>query len=80
VREHFLLPRLLLNELALLRDLAAGRAFARAEGWSRDRDPVCGMVIEGNGVTWAVGEAQYVFCSERCRALFSEDPARYTRR
>jgi YHS domain-containing protein len=38
------------------------------------------MVIEGNGVTWAVGEAQYVFCSERCRAIFSEDPTRYTRR
>ncbi len=80
VREHFLLPRLLLNELALLRDLAAGRTFVRTEGWSRDRDPVCGMVIQGNGVTWAVGDAQYVFCSERCRALFGEDPARYTRR
>ena len=80
VREHFLLPRLLLNELALLHDLAAGRTFARAEGWSRDRDPVCGMVIEGTGVTWAMGEAQHRFCSERCRALFSEDPARYSRR
>ena len=50
------------------------------EGWSRDRDPVCGMVIEGTGVTWAMGEAQHRFCSERCRALFSEDPARYSRR
>ncbi|WP_242392678.1 glycosyltransferase [Anaeromyxobacter oryzisoli] len=78
VREHFLVPRLLLNELALLRELGAGRPFVRAEGWSRDRDPVCGMVIEGGaGVSWTLGEARHRFCSERCRALFSEDPARY---
>ncbi len=80
VREHFLIPRLLLNELALLRELGAGRTFGDAERWSRDRDPVCGMVIEGSTLTAASAEAEHRFCSERCRALFNEDPARYATR
>jgi trehalose synthase len=41
VREHFLLPRLLLNELELMQELAAGRPIIPFE----QRDPVCGMSV-----------------------------------
>lgn len=76
VREHFLLPRLLLNEVELMQDLAAGRPLLPPE----HRDPVCGMAVAAKD---AAPEARfegmtYRFCSETCRSHFLRDPRHYT--
>jgi trehalose synthase len=81
VREHFLLPRLLLNELSLMADLAAERPLA-AEFERQDRDPVCGMAVAQTSSTrTSVLEGQvYVFCSEACQARFLDAPQRFVTR
>lgn len=78
VRHHFLIPRLILNELHLLRDLAGGKLMATAEDRKR-RDPVCGMVVPPNSVqvTATVGDQEYRFCSEACQHQFLEEPRAY---
>lgn len=75
VREHFLLPRLLLNELELMRGLAAGLAVVPAE----ERDPVCGMSVspEGRAPEAAFRDVTYRFCSEQCRGQFLRKPGHY---
>jgi len=80
VREQFLLPRLLLNELTLLAELAAARPGAWVSAKPKVvRDPVCGMAIGGPAAapsaTWAGQDFQ--FCSQACRARFLDQPARY---
>jgi trehalose synthase len=75
VREHFLLPRLLLNEVSLMQALAAGRHLLPPE----HRDPVCGMAVAAQD---AALEARfegmtYRFCSETCRSQFVRDPRHY---
>jgi trehalose synthase len=65
VYEHFLLPRLLVNELALLNELA-GRDPRRT---APPRDPVCGIVLTDQ----ALEEDGYRFCSEECRYRFRAD-------
>ena len=78
VRDHFLLPRLLLNELTLVRDLMDGRTPP-----SRDvdghRDPVCGMAITdlstARRLTYAGHEL--FFCSEQCERRFLAWPETY---
>jgi trehalose synthase len=66
VHEHFLLPRLLLNELMLLNEVAGNG--------SRDvrRDPVCGLVIDPDAAAPSVEEhgVHYSFCSDDCRRRF----------
>ena len=80
VREQFLLPRLLLNELALVADLVAGRLPAAAV-WERDRDPVCGMALsDGRAAVETFAGRTYRFCSEDCRDRFRSNPRRYTRK
>ena len=78
VREHFLLPRLLLNELALMQELAAGRPSVSVE----HRDPVCGMSVSAEEAAPEVrhGDATYRFCSGACRKQFLRDPAHYVGR
>lgn len=81
VREHFLLPRLLLNQLALMRELVQEHPIDRDRLKTASlRDPVCGMVVErgGEGVSAPYHDRTYVFCSQGCRARFLENPARYT--
>ena len=60
VREHFLLPRLLLNELELMQELAAGRPIVPVE----HRDPVCGMSVSVDGAAPEArfADATYRFC------------------
>ena len=59
VRSHFLLPRLILNELSLLRQ-PWGTAPPPAQPHAHERDPVCGIaVIPADGVREA----------RRCREL-----------
>ena len=80
VREHFLLPRLLLNELGLIADLVRQRpAERRPLPAGIHRDPVCGMALGADApITVVDPEGQsHVFCSEFCRARFLEAPARY---
>ena len=82
VRQHFLLPRLVLNELSLMLDLARERPISAAPlGVGARRDPVCGMAIELGAapVTESQGEEVYAFCSEACRARFHADPRHYLR-
>lgn len=79
VREHFLLPRLILNELSLIRDLTRERPIEREVDPAAHRDVVCGMAIseEPPALTATYHDQLYVFCSQGCRARFWETPERY---
>jgi len=77
VRRHFLIPRMVLDELSLMRRLAAGEAVGRAFEWVSHRDPVCGMSIGEAEQTATVGDLTLRFCSARCRAMFGAEPERY---
>ncbi|WP_447978023.1 glycosyltransferase [Candidatus Nitrospira bockiana] len=80
VRGHFLLPRLLLNELTLIHQLIGTRPAAQVR--PPDRDPVCGMALkpEAEAVTAIYRGHPYRFCSDACRARFFENPDRYLSR
>lgn len=78
VREHFLIPRLVLNELELMGDLASERPLIREADWFRKHDPVCGMALHDPPEAKArYREVEYGFCSTRCRSEFLESPDRY---
>lgn len=80
VRAQFLLPRLLLNELALMAGLAETRPFSRTSaGEALDRDPVCGMVLGSMAVSLTARYAGrlYRFCSSDCLARFRTSPEHY---
>jgi trehalose synthase len=66
VHEHFLLPRLLLNELVLLNELAGDADTGPAT------DPVCGLVLDPDRTAPAIEEngIRYEFCSDDCRRTF----------
>ena len=81
-RQHFLLPRLILNELSLMLDLARERPISPMPvGRSASRDPVCGMAIQGGAAAASLSHdgQTYVFCSESCAARFRAKPERYLR-
>lgn len=81
VQDRFLVPRLVLNELRLMAELAASMPIVRTVEWYRTRDPVCGMALPGEAK--ASGEyagAEYRFCSVSCKARFFEQPERYVPR
>lgn len=75
VRNYFVLPRLLLNELELMEQLAAGRQIVRLE----EGDPVCGMSVAQSEPAPQVEfeGSTYRFCSELCRRQFLRNPAHY---
>ena len=79
VREHFLMPRLVLNEISLMSALAKGSPTPVARGWDfSGRDPVCGMAIpDPDALSVERGGNRYVFCSETCRGRFLSDPQRF---
>jgi trehalose synthase len=78
VREHFLIPRMVLNHLSLLKALSSSEPMMRAAGWGRHRDPVCGIVLaEPPAVSVTHDGIRHGFCSERCRATFVDAPDRY---
>jgi trehalose synthase len=77
VRRHFLLPRLLLNELQLMKELAAGRPIARDTSWAAVHDPVCGMLVRSQDVEATVARQSFHFCSESCRNEFLRHPQSY---
>ena len=80
VRRHFLLPRLLLNELLLIEELMAGFEPSTAGGAAEvEADPVCGMVVESDTAArrerWNGHE--YTFCSTDCLLRFQRRPRHY---
>jgi trehalose synthase len=77
VRRYFLLPRLILDELRLMRELAAGLPAARDASWRATRDPVCGMPVRSDDVETTVGGQPFHFCSEGCRNEFIRRPQNY---
>jgi trehalose synthase len=86
VRERFLLPRLLADELrlyaALLGRHAPQHAGTSEAGIGREtRDPVCGMRIDdAHAALTVVSDGDtYAFCSRTCRREFLRDPARFLR-
>jgi trehalose synthase len=78
VREHFLIPRLVLNELALIAELLDGRRPASSVASSAGRDPVCGMAISDPDAPAAEhAGVRYLFCSQTCRTRFLANPGRF---
>jgi trehalose synthase len=80
VRQNFLLPRLLLNELQLMKELMDGRPITRGESWVLDRDPVCGMMTPSERLTAIVNHQAFRFCSQLCRSQFLGRPEQYMRK
>lgn len=81
VREHFLIPRLVLNHLELMGEIASSRPIVREPDWLRKHDPVCGMALGGHPeATTRYRGTEYGFCSARCRLEFLAAPERYAKR
>lgn len=81
VREHFLIPRLVLNEVELMRRLAGERPIAREADWARTHDLVCGMTLgEHPEATARYHDVEFGFCSGRCRWEFLGAADRYVER
>lgn len=79
VRQHFLIPRLVLDHLRLLGELAGSAPLVREADWARKHDPVCGMTLGEHGeATAQYRDVEYGFCSSRCRLQFLQAPGRYT--
>jgi trehalose synthase len=77
VREQFLLPRLLLNELRLMKELAEGYPIVRDPSWSSEHDVVCGMMVGDASITVTSYGRTFGFCSESCRTRFLHNPRLY---
>ena len=79
VREHFLTPRLVLNELCLMSALLEGVPTPAADASDTTaRDPVCGMALTDPGAPWVTHNGtRYVFCSQACQARFADQPERF---
>ncbi len=84
VRERFLLPRLLADELQLYASVLGaepnhGRE-GQASGATDERDPVCGMRIQSASARHlAYDRHDYYFCSRTCEDEFARDPERFLR-
>jgi trehalose synthase len=77
VRRHFLIPRMLLDELSLMRRLAEGAARGIAFEWVSHRDPVCGMAVAAAEQRVTIDGLTMQFCSEQCRRKFAAAPGLY---
>jgi YHS domain-containing protein len=77
-RQYFLTPpRLVLDELQLVRSVAERRPIIRGVA-TELRDPVCGMTLAPLVLEEAiVRERRFRFCSAACRNQFLDDPGRY---
>lgn len=84
VRERFLLPRLIADELRLYDTVLAsparddtGEIVLALDG---QRDPVCGMRVQaGRSRTFEYDGHPFVFCSRSCEDEFARDPERFLR-
>jgi trehalose synthase len=83
VRERFLLPRLIADELRVYSWVMANAPrddsvpVIPVDG---RRDPVCGMRVEsGRARSLEYGGESYLFCSRSCEDQFARDPERFLR-
>ena len=84
VRERFLLPRLIADELRLYGDLLGTPqkplVAAQAGLAGEKRDPVCGMrLAPDEGISYEYAGHLYHFCSESCREQFRQTPEYFLR-
>jgi trehalose synthase len=84
VRERFLLPRLLADELQLYASVLGAESSAgeaeMAGGSGQQRDPVCGMrVDEAHSRRLSFGGQDHYFCSASCEQQFAASPERFLR-
>lgn len=79
VREHFLTPRLVLNELCLMSAIVEGVTTPTAHvSDATARDPVCGMAITDPAAPSVTHDGNhYSFCSQECQARFLDRPERF---
>jgi trehalose synthase len=77
VRRHFLIPRMVLDELVLMRRLVTGVVRGHTFERVSHRDPVCGMAIGDAEQTATLDGLTLRFCSEQCRSQFAAAPERY---
>jgi trehalose synthase len=84
VRERFLLPRLITDELRLyasvleLGTVDDSRAAVGVRG--QQRDPVCGMpIVDGRGRHLSFSGSDFYFCGASCEQQFAADPERFSR-
>jgi len=84
VRRHFLLPRLVADELRLL-GAVMGNSPPEMRNWEQDvalglRDVACGMPVHRtvDSLTADHHGVTYVFCSSGCRRRFLREPGLYT--
>jgi len=84
VRERFLLPRLIADELRLYAAVL-GAPLAEPQGalvglTGEDRDPVCGISVDRSTAReLEYGSHRYFFCSRSCEDEFVLDPTRFLR-
>lgn len=83
VRQHFLLSRLLADELRLI-EAVQGKAPLAVQRWEREatlgtRDPVCGMPLlrDDERPTAQYQGRSYAFCNDECRRRFLRTPELY---
>ena len=84
VRERFLLPRLIADELRLYGDLLGTHqprsAVAKVGLAGEERDPVCGMRLDpAEALEYQYSGRVYRFCSETCRQQFKATPGHFLR-
>jgi len=79
VKQLFLIPRLVLNELNLLHSLHGSWVPAPAAERFDGRDPVCGMALnlDARLPERIVDGVVFRFCSERCQRQFDRSPQHY---
>jgi trehalose synthase len=84
VRDRFLLPRLIADELCLYASVL-GAPVRTAPGTlvgltGEERDPVCGMRVDKRiARALEYGSRTYFFCSRTCEDEFARDPTRFLR-
>lgn len=84
VRDRFLLPRLVADELRLYAAVVGQHpppGFSGTAGLAGEpRDPVCGMRLEPPpAVRKFVDGTEHAFCSDTCGAEFVADPSRFAK-
>jgi trehalose synthase len=79
VHQQFLIPRLVLNELTLLGELAKDWKIPSPVERFAHRDPVCGMALgeDGRRPSATIDGATYRFCSDACHREFLRRPAHF---
>ena len=78
IAQHFLLPRLLADELTLIGNLAAGRRARPTRKAALPHDPVCGMaLVSDRKLTTTFRGREVSFCSRFCLDRFELNPEHY---